>query len=124
VDVVHDVRVVLRADLDARDPEVPAHLEDFLRAAPGGGRHPEDEPAPHLLVRVRHVDVRVVPDGPVGLVEHDQRDIVEPIPLRAKVVLHHLGGRGDDLRLPPQEHPLVRRSDLAREHGYAVRVHD
>src|SRR5881296_2948243 len=38
--VRHDIRVVLRPDLNRGDAEVPAHLEDLLRRGAGGRGHP------------------------------------------------------------------------------------
>src|SRR3989442_7187879 len=111
----HAVGVVLGADLDRGDAEVPAHLEDLLRGGPRRRRHPEYQPIRDLLGGARDVDVRVVADRAMRLVEDDQAHVVEGDAFRPQVVPNDLGRRDDDLVLPPEEFAILWGRRLARE---------
>jgi len=81
VDEGGDVGVRLRLRLDLRGSDVLADLLDPVEAASRTRRDPEDEPiAPFPLVPLGYVDVGVVSDGPMGLVEDDERDVPEGYP--------------------------------------------
>ena len=122
LDVALDVLVLLAPGLDVLDEEVLGYLVDLLPRAPGRGGQAEDERRPRrLLVDLGDLGVGVVLDRAVGLVEHQQHDVVEVDAAVAHVVPHGLGGREDEPRPPPEVAPLLGRV-LARQERDVLRL--